>query len=139
MTEPGENGPVVLVVDDDEANRKLLALLLRREGIVPLTAETGDRGLALVRERRPDLILLDVFLPGEDGFDILGRIKDDPGLADVPVVMFTVLGREKSRRRAMDMGACAYVTKPFDMIRTVALIRDILTGETTCAEAGDDR
>ncbi|MFP4033769.1 MAG: two-component system response regulator [Desulfococcaceae bacterium] len=134
MSETAEKRPVVLVIDDDEANRKLLNVLLRREGIHPLVFERGEEGLSRLREETPDLILLDVFLPGQDGFQILKRIKSNPKTADVPVVMFTVLGREKSRRRALEMGACAYVTKPFDMNHAVALIRDLLSGERTCAE-----
>jgi DNA-binding response OmpR family regulator len=134
MSETIGERPVVLVIDDDEANRKLLNVLLRREGIHPLVFERGEEGLNRLRREAPDLILLDVFLPGEDGFEILERIKSNPKTAHVPVVMFTVLGREKSRRRALEMGACAYVTKPFDMNHTVALIRDLLNGNRTCAE-----
>lgn len=134
MTETAGERPVVLVIDDDEANRILLNVLLRREGIRPCICESGVEGLKKAREEAPDLILLDVFLPGEDGFEILGRIKSDPKTADVPVVMFTVLGRERSRRQALEMGACDYVTKPFDMNHTVGLIRALLTGERTCGE-----
>jgi DNA-binding response OmpR family regulator len=134
MADFGRTPPVVLVIDDDEANRKLLHVLLRRENIQAVTAESGARGLREARRNVPDLILLDVFLPGEDGFQILERFKSDPVTAGVPVVMFTVLGREKSRRRAMEMGACAYVTKPFDMSRTVALILELLSGDRSCQE-----
>lgn len=134
MADSARGTPVVLVIDDDEANRKLLHVLLRRENIQPVTVESGTRGLREARRNVPDLILLDVFLPGEDGFQILDRFKSDPITADVPVVMFTLLGREKSRRRAMERGACAYVTKPFDMSRTVALIRDLLSGDRSCRE-----
>jgi DNA-binding response OmpR family regulator len=138
MNDPAGGGPVVLLIDDDAANRQLLDVLLRREGIVPVCAETGADGLARARERAPDLILLDVFLPGEDGFALLEAIKSDSGLSGVPVVMFTVLGQEKGRRRALERGACAYVMKPFDMNRTVALIRRLLSGEQRCAEVGVD-
>jgi len=136
MIESAKARPVVLVIDDDEANRKLLNVLLRREDIEPVTAESGARGLREARRNVPDLVLLDVFLPGENGFEILGRFKSDPIMADVPVVMFTVLGHEQSRLKALEMGACAYVTKPFDMNRTVALIRELLSGGRSCGELG---
>ena len=131
MIESAKARPVVLVIDDDEANRKLLNVLLRREGIHPIVFERGEEGLNRLREETPDLVLLDVFLPDQDGFQILKRIKSNPKTADVPVVMFTVLGQGKSRRRALEMGACAYVTKPFDMNRIVALIRFMSKGLVT--------
>ena len=138
MNDPATGGPVVLVIDDDAANRQLLTVLLRREGIAAICTETGAEGLARARTQLPDLILLDVFLPGEDGFELLAEIKADPDLDRVPVVMFTILGQENGRQRALELGACAYVVKPFDMNLTVTLIRRLLTGEKRCTEVAGD-
>ena len=116
----------ILVIDDDFANRKVLQMVLKRSGYIPVLAEDGSTGMRLAKERLPDLILLDFFMPGEDGFDVLRQLKADAELRDIPVVIFTVLVREESERKALDLGAAAYVTKPFDIDEVVQCIRRIL-------------
>lgn len=114
--------PLVAIIDDDEATRLILKRLLNKACIHSITADDGEVGLALVRDTRPDLILLDLFMPGEDGFEILRKFRADSALKDIPVIIFTVLEREKSRIQALEMGATDYVTKPFDMRDLVARI-----------------
>lgn len=116
----------ILVIDDDFANRRVLQLLLKRNGYVAVLAGDGCAGLRLAREMPPDLILLDFFMPGEDGFEVLAQLKADPALRDIPVVIFTVLVREESERQALELGAAAYVTKPFDIDEVITCIRRIL-------------
>lgn len=115
----------ILVIDDDEANRQVLEILLRRENIRAIPAPDGKSGLELARSRQPDLILLDVFMPEEDGFEILEQLKQEPATAKIPVVIFTILEQEQSRKKAVAMGACDYITKPFDMKEIVLRIREI--------------
>lgn len=126
MTDTTQKSRTILVIDDDSANRLVLQMVLKRSGYTPVLAEDGSTGLSKARETRPDLILLDFFMPGEDGFDVLARLKDEDGLRDIPVIIFTILVREESERKALEMGAAAYVTKPFDVDEVVACIRRIL-------------
>lgn len=126
MTELTERSPKILVIDDDFASRRVLQLVLTRNGYAASLAEDGPEGLRLAKAVRPDLILLDFFMPGEDGFEVLAQLKADPALRDVPVIIFTVLVREESERQALAMGAAAYVTKPFDVDEVITCIRRIL-------------
>jgi CheY-like chemotaxis protein len=118
--------PIILVIDDDFANRKVLQIVLKRSGYTPVLAENGSKGLEQAKAVHPDLILLDFFMPDEDGFDVLKQLKADPQLQDIPVVIFTVLVREESERKALELGAAAYITKPFDVDAVITYIRRIL-------------
>lgn len=122
----------ILIIDDDDANRFVLEMILKQEGFLPISATDGRSGIEAARREAPALILLDVFLPGEDGFDILLQIKNDSELASIPVMIFTVLERPQSRRRAMAMGACDYVTKPFDITEIVTAVKNRLTPGGDC-------
>jgi DNA-binding response OmpR family regulator len=125
MTEP-QKIPVILVIDDDDVNRQVVNIVLKREGFKPVLAEDGKTGIALARTESPDLILLDIFMPDEDGFEILKNLKQEPGVKAIPVVIFTILEKEESRKKALDLGASDYITKPFDMKEIVVHIRKIL-------------
>ena len=126
MTGTVERFQAILVIDDDFANRKVLEMVLRRSGYHPMLAGDGAEGLRQARENLPDLILLDLFMPGEDGFEVLAQFKEDVVLRAVPVVIFTVLVREESEQKALELGAAAYVTKPFDVDEVITCIRRIL-------------
>jgi len=128
---PNDNAflqPRVLVIDDDEVNHQILERIFRKAAIEPIMAMSGGAGVTLARERSPDLVLLDVFMPGEDGFEILRIFKADPALQAIPVVIFTVLERDRSRENALAMGAEDYITKPFDMRDIVHRIQKYLPG-----------
>lgn len=127
MTGTTGKSPIILVIDDDFANRKVLEMVLKRSGYSPILAEDGEDGLRQAKEAVPDLILLDLFMPGEDGFEVLTQFKQDLMLRKVPVVIFTVLVREESEQKALELGAAAYVTKPFDVDEVVTCIRCILS------------
>jgi putative two-component system response regulator len=102
----------VLVVDDEPTNIEILAVLLEREYEVAF-ATSGEQALGLVAAVKPDLILLDVMLPGLDGYGVCARLKQDPASADIPVVFITGLDRLEDETRAREAGAADYVTKPF--------------------------
>ncbi|MFC7739253.1 PAS domain S-box protein [Roseomonas sp. GCM10028921] len=101
----------VLVIDDDEPTRDLLSRFLAREGFRPLVAPNGEAGLQLARQYQPRAILLDVMMPGLDGWAVLSAIKKDPALANIPVVMVSVV---QERGLAFSLGAADYLTKPVD-------------------------
>ncbi len=105
---------VVLVVDDDQAQLDLTSRFLAREGYVARTATDGPMGLALARRLKPRAILLDVTMPGMDGWSVLGALKADPELAAIPVVMVTF---QSERPLATSLGAADYVLKPVDWTR----------------------
>jgi CheY-like chemotaxis protein len=109
----------VLVIDDEDTVRDLMRRFLTREGFEVVTAADGAEGLALARDLRPVLITLDVLMPGLDGWSVLRELKGDPVLADIPVVMLTIV-EEKNRGYAL--GAVDYMVKPIDRERLRALL-----------------
>lgn len=128
MTNTIEYQALVLVIDDDEVNRKVLEMLFKKENIRAVLAEDGKMGLIMAKEYMPDIILLDIFMPGEDGFEVLRQLKNDPKLSTIPVCIFSILEDQKRINKAYDMGACGYITKPFDMNETVVRVKEIIGG-----------
>ncbi len=111
---------VVLVIDDDATQRELMSRFLERTGYAARVAADGVAGLALAREIHPHVILLDVTMPGMDGWSVLGALKADPTLSDIPVVMVTFL---EQRALASSLGAADYIMKPVDWNR-LSLVMD---------------
>jgi CheY-like chemotaxis protein/anti-sigma regulatory factor (Ser/Thr protein kinase) len=112
-------GSTVLVIDDDAAVRDLMARFLGKEGFRIATASSGEEGLELAREIRPDVITLDVLMPGMDGWSVLAALKADAALADIPVVMLTMLD---DRNLGYALGAADYLTKPIERERLVSVL-----------------
>jgi len=108
------------VIDDDPASRDVLAQFLARRGFRVEAAAGGEEGLALARKLRPLAITLDVVMPGMDGWAVLAALKADPDLADVPVVMLTMVD---DRNRGFRLGAADYLMKPVDPDRLTAVLR----------------
>ena len=109
----------VLVIDDDPATRDLLGRMLGKEGFRVLEAADGEAGVRLARAERPDVITLDVLMPGLDGWGVLAALKDDPALASIPVVMLTVTDE---RNLGFALGASEYLTKPIERARLSAVL-----------------
>jgi CheY-like chemotaxis protein len=109
----------VLVIDDEAAMRDLMQRFLSREGFRVVTAASGEEGLRLARELRPEAITLDVLMPGVDGWAVLSALKADRDLADIPVVMLTILD---DNNLGYALGASDYLTKPIDRERLVAVL-----------------
>jgi CheY-like chemotaxis protein len=110
----------VLVIDDDPAIRDLVQRFLIREGFRVVVATGGEEGLRLARELRPDAITLDVLMPGLDGWAVLAALKADPALAEIPVIMLTMVD---DRGLGYALGAAEYLTKPLDRERLLAAVR----------------
>lgn len=114
-----DGAPTLLVIDDDATARELMLRFLATEGFRIATASSGADGLRLAKELHPDAITLDVLMPGMDGWAVLSALKADPELADIPVIMLTIL-EEKSV--AYSLGASEYLTKPIDRGRLAAVL-----------------
>src|SRR5437773_492427 len=104
----------ILAVDDSPEIHRLLDVRLQGEGVELWHALDGPEALALVQERQPDLVLLDVDLPGIDGFEVCARLKRDARTRDIPVVFLTGMGDAEAKARGLDLGAVDFVNKPFD-------------------------
>jgi DNA-binding response OmpR family regulator len=100
-------------VDDEEANRSLLARRLRREGYTVSLAETGRQALEKLRNRKYDLVLLDILMPEMDGMEVLHRLRSDPALQNIPVLMLSAVDEMEAVVRCIELGADDYLPKPF--------------------------
>jgi len=113
----------ILVVDDEPAILDLVAAILEHQGYIVLEARDGDEALSILRERIPDLVLLDVMMPGQDGFAVLKEIR---ALSNVPVIMLTVQAGEADKVRGLDLGADDYIAKPFGPRELVSRVKALL-------------
>lgn len=105
--------PLIVVIDDDAGTRLLVGQVLKKEGYQVMTADDGAKGLALVREFKPDLVVSDVQMPLLDGFEVLDQVRNDPALASTAVILLTSLQDRSYMRQGMTTGADDYLTKPF--------------------------
>ena len=116
----------ILVVDDIETNRRLLEARLSAEYFEVIEAEDGHKAIEAARTQSPDLILLDVMMPGIDGFETCRRLKADPNLRHIPVVMVTALDQRQDRIKGLEVGADEFLTKPVDDVALFARVRSLL-------------
>jgi CheY-like chemotaxis protein len=116
----------ILVVDDNPDNLKLIEFLLEREGFTVRTAEDAGQTLALLHTCRPDLILMDIQLPGMDGLELTRRLREMPGLADTPILALTAYAMPGDETNARNAGCNGYITKPIDTRNFAGAIRRYL-------------
>ena len=101
----------ILIVEDDKFLRELIAQKLIKEGYNIVEAVDGEKGIKSVKEEKPDLILLDLILPGIDGFEVLAKIKEDPVISQIPVIILSNLGQKDDIERGLKIGAVDYLIK----------------------------
>lgn len=116
----------ILVVDDVPANLKLLEAKLASEYYGVITAKDGYEALKMARERKPDLVLLDVMMPGIDGFETCKQMKEDADISHIPVVMVTALSEQSDRVRGLEVGADDFLTKPINDVALFARVRSLV-------------
>jgi two-component system phosphate regulon response regulator PhoB len=116
----------VLVVDDEETMRLLCRVNLSVSGVGVLEAPDGETGLEMARREKPDLILLDVMMPGIDGWEVARRLGADPETKDIPIVFLTARAGAEDRLIGEQVGAVGYVVKPFDPVELAGVVRDVL-------------
>jgi DNA-binding response OmpR family regulator len=106
-------GKILLVADDDGDVRRIVAMAARQKGMRVIEAEDGERALRLCREERPDLIVLDVMMPKQDGRDVCRKVRTDAAIQHIPIIMFTAKEDQADRLAGLALGADDYITKPF--------------------------
>jgi len=117
----------VLVIDDEAPIRLLCRVNLEAEDMVVLEAADGPSGLEKARSETPDVILLDVMMPGLDGWRVAEELLDDPRTSSIPIVFLTARAELRDRARGLDLGGVDYVTKPFNPLELAPLVRDLLS------------
>jgi CheY-like chemotaxis protein len=125
----------ILVIDDDENVQDLMQRLLSREGFRVVGATNGAKGIQLAKEIKPDVITLDVLMPGQDGWSVLNQLKSDPDLARIPVVMQSMLDEPG---KAFMLGASDYLTKPVERSRIIEVVRRLQNQENRRALVVED-
>ncbi len=118
--------PRILVIEDQEDNRQILRDLLTSAGYEMIDAVTGEEGLAVAEAHRPDLIFMDIQLPGLDGYEVTRRIKANPALRHIPIIAVTSYALSGDDVKALAAGCDAYVAKPFSPRSLLAKIREYL-------------
>jgi DNA-binding response OmpR family regulator len=116
----------VLIADDEPNILVSLEFLMQREGHPVLLARDGDEALAMIREHRPALVLLDVMMPGKTGFEVCQAVRADEALAAVRILLLTAKGRETDVAHGLGVGADAYMTKPFSTKELAERVRTLL-------------
>jgi two-component system response regulator ResD len=134
MTEITGHGRKVLVVDDEESVRELIQLYLRKDGFEVIHARDGKEALRVNGEHHPDLIILDLMLPGLDGWEVCRQIRSN---SKVPIIMLTARTEEVDRIVGLELGADDYVVKPFSPRELVARVKAILRRGTSAAEESE--
>ena len=115
-----------LIVDDEAPIRLLCRVNLEAEGIQVLEAADGASGLELARSEKPDAILLDVMMPGLDGWNVAERLLTDEGTSAIPIIFLTARADLRDRVRGMDAGGVDYITKPFNPLELASLVRSVV-------------
>jgi len=113
---------LILIVEDNDKNMKLVRDVLQVKGYATLEAGTAEDGLVLARERSPDLILMDIQLPGMSGIDALKTLRADPATASIPVIAVTASVMQHDRKHITDAGFDAYLAKPLDLREFLAAV-----------------
>jgi len=132
---------MIYCVEDDLSIRELMLYTLRASGFDAMGFEDGEQLFSALSQARPQMILLDIMLPGMDGIAILKRLREDPGTARIPIIMASAKGTEYDKVVALDLGADDYLAKPFGMMEMVSRIRAVLRRstpdcESTCLHLG---
>jgi len=121
------NSAKKVLIADDEPNIVIsLEFLMKREGYVVLVARDGPHALQLIRSERPDLVLLDVMMPGKSGFEVCQAVRADESLAATKIVLLTAKGRDTDLAQGLGLGADAYITKPFSTRELAERVKALL-------------
>ncbi len=132
---PEPSPRTVLVVDDDPSLLAMLGMALQVEGFEVRRAITGQQALAAITESRPDVVILDVMMPGLDGREVTRRLREQPATADLPIVICSALSRDDDQWKAWSAGANSFVAKPFDIAALVDEVNVALAASVSTSSA----
>jgi hypothetical protein len=116
----------ILVIDDEAYARQLVRVILEREGYEVTAATSADEGLRLIREARPDLVTLDLMMPGRDGLDMLAEKQADPSIQGIPCLVISAVGLTADLHRALALGARATLRKPFSQRQLLDAVLELV-------------
>jgi DNA-binding response OmpR family regulator len=116
----------ILIVDDEPGIVVPVQFLMEQQGYNVMTADRGEDALDLIYQYKPDLVLLDIMLPGIDGYEVCEIVRLNPDYRDVKIVFFTAKGRETEIAKGLALGADAYITKPYSNVELVAKVKELL-------------
>ena len=119
-----EKKPIILMVDDVPKNLQVLGNILSKEGYKISAALNGEQALKILQKAKPDLILLDIMMPGLSGYDVLEKIRADETVRDIPVIFLTAKTEKEDIIQGIEMGAMDYVTKPFNSTELLARVNN---------------
>ena len=123
---PEESAPLVLLVDDERSIRTICRVNLEGDGLAVSEAADGAEALEVVRRARPSVVLLDVMMPGIDGWEVAEQLAADDDTRKIPVIFLSARAAPEDRLRAQELGAVGYVDKPFDPLELAGIVRDVL-------------
>ena len=119
-------GEKVLIVDDDNEITMLLEFILKEGGYATFVAHNGEDGIKIALEEKPDILVLDLMMPGIDGFQVCAKLKSDDTTKNIPIIMLTALGMGKDFEKGLESGADWYITKPFESQHLIKRIKYLL-------------
>ena len=119
-------GKKILIIDDDLRMDRMLTFLFESQGFTVKFSETGSNAIDILREFKADVILLDLLMPEMDGFEVCQKIKKEPSLSNIPIVVLSALPQLSHKERAFSLGACEYIEKPFVSIKLVNRVKEII-------------
>jgi len=122
-----DENDTILVIDDNPDNLRLLSRILQEHHYQVRVAPNGERALATIRKEAPGLVLLDIMMPGMDGFEVCRRLKEDPATAGIPIIFLTALNETSDKVKAFSLGGVDYITKPFQSEEVAARVKTHLT------------
>ncbi len=135
----GKKVKTILCVDDEQDILDILMYNLKKEGYTVLTAANGEAALTLAEKTRPDLILLDIMMPGIDGFEVCKSVRNNPAIKDTPVIFLTAKADEMDEILGLEFGADDYITKPFSPRKIVTKVKAMFRRIEVRAEMADDK
>jgi CheY-like chemotaxis protein len=131
-------GATILVADDEPALLRLMSFVLQKQGYVMLTASNGEEALQMVRQRRPDLVVLDIMMPRLDGFQVAERIRAEAEISLTPIVMLSAKAQDEDIRRGLAVGVDTYITKPFAPEQLAQVVKQLLNGRESASVINGD-
>jgi PAS domain S-box-containing protein len=129
-----DDSPLILLVEDNEANLITLSCYLEAKGYQLITATEGETAIALARSEQPDIMVIDIQMPGMDGLDVIQHIRLEPNLSSIPIIALTALARNEDRQKCLEAGANEYLSKPVRLKDLAQIIQELLSDEKGVAD-----